>query len=220
MLNILLCAITVLLFVALALALALIKQKQAPTTQKKSPFFSLNNTLKITYIAVFTALSVIAGAFQIPMGSTDISLSYIPTFLAGAFFGPVAGFTVGVLGDLIGVLFNGGAPLLPLTLGNGMIGALMGFAFLLPCRSKTLKIIIGAIAALFVVTLGINSVTLWYYYGAGRTFWVYLTVPVSSILPRIIMQPIILAINVALTIPLFHVLERTLMKRFRSNTAK
>jgi len=215
MMNILLSVITVLLLVALGLMIALVRKRNTPAEQRKTPFFSLHNTLKLTYIAAFTALSIVAGSYQIPMGSTNISLSYIPTFLAGAFFGPVAGFAVGALGDLIGAVFNGVTPLLPLALGNGMIGVLMGLAFLIPCRSKVLKIIIGAVLSLFIVTFGINAVTLWHFYGAGKTFWMYLVLPTTSILPRIVMQPIVLAVNVALTIPLFYALERTLMKRFR-----
>ena len=217
MLYTLFSVITVLLVAILTVLVLLVTKKPARTDAKerKKNFFSLHGTLKLTYLAVFTALSIVAGTYQIPMGSTNVSLSYIPTFLAGAFFGPVAGFVVGALGDLLGAVLQGFAPLLPLSLGNGMIGALMGLAFLLPTKHKAPRIVIGAIASLLIVTLGINAVTLWHYYGAGRSFWMYLTLPADSLLPRIVMQPIVLAINTAITVPLYYALERTLFKRFR-----
>ena len=56
----------------------------------------------IAYLALLTAVSVIANTLTLTMPGSGIALSftYIPNFLAGYFFGPGAGFVVGVLGDL------------------------------------------------------------------------------------------------------------------------
>ena len=46
---------------------------------------------KIAYLAVFVALNVVVGIFSPRLGTLKITLTYTVCFLAGYFFGPIAG---------------------------------------------------------------------------------------------------------------------------------
>ncbi len=65
-------------------------------------------TRTLVYCAMFAALMVVLARFLGVMLTEDsrISLETIPVFLAGLFFGPVAGAMVGFAGDFIGCLFS------------------------------------------------------------------------------------------------------------------
>ena len=73
--------------------------------KRKSAF----TTKTIAYCALFAALNVVlARLFALmPSESARFSIEAVPTFLAGVFFGPLAGGIVGFSGDFIGCLFSG-----------------------------------------------------------------------------------------------------------------
>ena len=63
----------------------------------------------LAYCALLAALSIVFARLIIPMPNetTRFSIEAVPIFLAGLFFGPVAGGLVGFSADLIGCLFSG-----------------------------------------------------------------------------------------------------------------
>ena len=130
----------------------------------------------IAYISLFAAISVIMNALTltVPGSGIAISFTYIPNFLAGYFFGPGAGFLVGVLGDGLGcIIWPKGAWLPLLTLSSGLMGAIPGVVRYLPLKERWI-ILIAYVTTYIVCSAGINTVTLWYAYAATKkTFWVY-----------------------------------------------
>lgn len=176
----------------------------------------------ICYCAVLVALSVIANTFTVYMnfsGSNALSFTYTVCFLAGAFFGPFAGFIVGACGDLIGWLINpaGGSfnPLLTLT--SGLLGLIPGVIFMLRNNFSSRKKIplkfmpvwtIIAFVAVWLVCTNANTLIMYYFYIAGfskkyTSFWPYY-------IYRIPFQTLFWAINLVLSIALAVPLKKIL----------
>ncbi|MBR5987815.1 MAG: folate family ECF transporter S component [Clostridia bacterium] len=138
----------------------------------------------IAYLALLTAISVITNTLTltVPGSGIAVSFTYIPNFLAGYFFGPGAGFIVGVIGDALGcIIWPKGAWLPLLTLSAGLMGASPGLVRYLPV-SRRWHIAIAYVATYIICSAGINTFTLWHAYAATKkTFWVYLIakMPVS-----------------------------------------
>lgn len=67
------------------------------------------NTRTLAYCALLAALSIVFARLILPMPNetTRFSIEAVPIFLAGLFFGPLAGGLVGFSADLIGCLFSG-----------------------------------------------------------------------------------------------------------------
>ena len=130
----------------------------------------------IAYLALITAISVIMNALTltVPGSGIAISFTYIPNFLAGYFFGPGAGFIVGVLGDVLGcIIWPKGAWLPLLTLSAGLMGAIPGLVRYLPVKMRW-HVLIAYVVTYIVCSAGINTFTLWHAYAATKkTFWVY-----------------------------------------------
>ena len=135
---------------------------------------SLLRTNTITICAMLCALSVVLARFIIPMPNdfTRFSIESVPVFLAGMFFGPVAGALVGFAADFIGCLFTpfGYNPLfcLPPIL-YGVCGGLFG-----PWLKNRTSIFRLAVAFLAPVALGSilwQSFTLAAVYGKAETLF-------------------------------------------------
>ncbi len=139
---------------------------------------------KIAYLALITAISVIMNTLTltVPGSGIAISFTYIPNFLAGYYFGPGAGFIVGVIGDVLGcIIWPKGAWLPLLTLSAGLMGAIPGLVRYLPLKTRW-HILISYIETYLICSAGLNTFTLWQAYAATKkTFWVYLIgkMPVS-----------------------------------------
>ena len=133
-------------------------------------------TKNIAYISLITAISVLMNALTltVPGSGLAIAFTFIPNFLAGYFFGPGAGFIVGVLGDVLGcIIWPKGAWLPLLTLSARLMGAIPGLVRYLPVKEKWILIISYSVTYL-VCSAGINTFTLWHAYAATKkTFWVY-----------------------------------------------
>lgn len=145
----------------------------------------MNKSTKIiTYTAVFTALAAIANIFVIPLGGNTnfISLVYIPCFFAGIFLGPVLGFTVGVLADIIGMIINPLGAWLPLiTLASGLLGLIPGLVFkYVKVKSDTVKLLLSIYLCLIICTCGLNTLATYLAYSKGKTFAMYLAVRVPT----------------------------------------
>ncbi len=110
-------------------------------------------TRKITLMALFAALSIIATRFlslMIPLGgfpTLSIGFGGIPIMLSGMLFGPLAGGIVGGISDLLGFLINdrGGVYHPGFTLNSILTGVIPGLLFLMikkyKIQAKTMRII-------------------------------------------------------------------------------
>lgn len=156
-------------------------------------FRNFDLTLKITTLGMLASVAMLTKFIAIDIGEMKLSLFYIPCFIAGAFFGPVGGLVVGFVGETLGSFLRYGSPMLWVVVGNSLMGAIIGLAFLIPKLKPTVKIIIGSVIVLVVVTMGLNSYALWAVMANKVKYLVYLTTVR-------IWQPLVLAINVALFI--------------------
>lgn len=77
---------------------------------------SRNSVRKLTMLALLTAMSIVfARVLSISTGFVRFNLGSLPTLLAAVLFGPVEGFAVGAVADMIGGTLSGYAinPLCP-----------------------------------------------------------------------------------------------------------
>lgn len=149
--------------------------------QKRKPVF---DTKILAYCALLTALNVVLARLVIPMpnSTTRFSIEAVPVFLAGMFFGPLAGGLVGFAGDFIGCLFSGYGynPLfcIPPIL-YGVFGSL--FSRFVYRESKNdliliLQLVLGFLPPILLGSIGYQSFALNFVYnnGAITQFWIML----------------------------------------------
>lgn len=172
------------------------------TKPKSKNGIVLKTTARITYIALLTALSTLfnIGTFY-PVKYFALSFTAIPCFIAGIMLGPISGFAVGFLGDLVGALIAPQGPYMPMIgIASGLFGLIPGLIFLLFRFHPHLKILVSYILCLIICTCCLNTVNLWLVYSAGEktlaTFWIYLKV-------RLPFQIAVCAINWFLTTVLY-----------------
>ena len=89
----------------------------------------LLNTKNLAVLGMLVAVSVVLSRFCVVYITTSIRINFgnIPIFLAGIFFGPIAGGLTGAVSDIIGSCFL--SPLgyyPPLTVGPVIIGVIAG----------------------------------------------------------------------------------------------
>lgn len=176
-------------------------------------------TRKIAYTAVFVALATIANVFTwLPIPSFAISFAAMPSFFAGFICGPIPGFWVGALGDLLGQLISPKGAWLPtITLAAALMGLIPGLINKIPKLNTYIKIVLSFVVCLVVCTMFINTLTLWYTYsyskGSTKTFWVYLW----GRLPK---QGLVSLINLGLTMAIFEPCKRIIFKKYLADEQK
>ena len=141
---------------------------------------------KIAYLAVFVALNVVVGIFSPRLGTLKITLTYTVCFLAGYFFGPIAGGLVGVIPGLTSYI------------KIKKLGGAMPYV----------NIAISYILVYVVCTLFINTYAL-YLMGLskGQTFFAYMGV-------RAVTQTPVTAINIGLTFLIYPVFSKIFSASF------
>ncbi len=168
----------------------------------------------LCYTAVFVALSAVANIFTwYPAGSTfALSLTYIPNFFAGALLGPFAGFTSGLLGDLIGCWIAPKGDLNPIILlASGLMGLIPGIIFRLfkNNRSKAADYAAAAISLLLIfgICSTVNTIGLYVFYfrGAGKTL-------AAVFILRTPKQALIWAINAVIAVLLLYPAKKIVLK--------
>ncbi len=133
-----------------------------------------NQTHKIAYIAVMTALCIATNFFEFKFLDNQYSLTITVALLTGVIIGAVFGFTACVLGDFIGFLVNPGYIYMPwVALSTGTFALISGVVFNgFPSEKKWavwLKLIIVSLLSFLVCTVGINS-TGFYFYNKAMGF--------------------------------------------------
>jgi len=121
---------------------------------------SRNSVRKLTMLALLTAMSIVfARVLSISTGFVRFNLGSLPTLLAAVLFGPVEGFAVGAVADMIGGTLSGYAINPLITLGAGSIGLTAGLLWRLGLRTQ-----ISVFAGHAVGSIVINSLALHLFY--------------------------------------------------------
>ena len=126
----------------------------------------MNKTLKLTSVAMLTALAVLANLFTIPLTpnfSRVISFTIVVTFVAGIYLGPISGLTVGFLGDLLAHLIHpmGGMGYnWFIVLSCALTGLIAGLIFKMKFNNL-LKLSIALVLSFVLCTTLINNFGLW-----------------------------------------------------------
>ncbi|MDR3263166.1 MAG: folate family ECF transporter S component [Clostridiales bacterium] len=191
--------------------------EQEPTSGNVTPKKRTRRsaTLKITYTAVFIALSAALNSLSKNSPVFSLSFTYTIDFFAGLFLGPVYGFFAAFWGDLIGFFVNsGGYPYLPITgISSGFLafipGALMNARFLERAYArlkkvnqrilfKSAQIIVCMLLITVVCTAGLNTYSLFVTFSTRpkdlTNFLAYLFARLPAQLPIIAMNTVIIAL--------------------------
>lgn len=132
----------------------------------------------LAYCALLAALSIVFARLIIPMPNetTRFSIEAVPIFLAGLFFGPVAGGLVGFSADLVGCLFSGYGYNPAFSVPPILIGLCAGLLRpLLYRRVSYLRVLASFLPAVVLGSMLWQSYWLSFFYG-GRTFLGFLGV--------------------------------------------
>ncbi len=134
----------------------------SPLLQKKS------RTKKIAYIAVMTALCVVANAFfEFKFADVQFSLTLFVSALTGILIGGGLGFVACFLGDLVGFLYHSaGFAYMPwIGLSMGLTSLLFGVALhLWRGKGVYVKITIACIVTFLLCTVAVNTTAFWLLY--------------------------------------------------------
>ena len=152
-------------------------QKKNKTTWKRLLFgerlAEKKESHKIAYIAVTTALIVVANTFlEFKLAETQFSLTLAISVLTGILIGPIFGFCACFLGDLVGFLYNSaGFAYMPwIGISMGLTALIAGF--ITGGFSKTggtfIKLALVCILTFCICTVGINTTAFWILYSKGK----------------------------------------------------
>lgn len=116
----------------------------------------------IAYIALLVAISAISNMFlEIKLFDTQFSLTITISAMIGYIAGPIMGFAVCMLGDLLGYLVNGGGMYyFWVALSTGAFALIAGLLSMKKSKNpltKYLKMGLFCIISFVVCTVGINS---------------------------------------------------------------
>ena len=139
-----------------------------------------NESHKIAYIAVMTALIVVANMFfEFKFAETQFSLTLIISALTGFMIGPVFGFVACFLGDLVGFLYHSaGYAYLPwIGISMGLTATIAGLCGELPLSfkgGKYVKLALVSLLSFSICTVAINTTAFWLLYARGVPYTTYL----------------------------------------------
>lgn len=131
---------------------------------------------KIAYVAILTALSVVANSFlEFKFLDNQYSFTIFFSTITGVFLGPILGFFACFLGDVIGYFINSsGLIYMPwVGLSTGFFALLAGFILGNVSEKKpkiiVIRILIFCILSFLICTIGINS-TGFYFFNKSKGF--------------------------------------------------
>lgn len=166
-------------------------------------------TLQLCVTGLLAALSVVFNAFSINIGGDiSISFTYLVSFVSGVFLGPISGFLVGTVGDLVGCIIAPKGPfMLSVTLSSGLLGVLPWVVFFFMKKlPKYLKVVLSFVLVFFVCTVAINTTTWYFVYSSKSNYLVYLVT-------RSYTQGLVVVINACIMCALYNPMAK-LFKKF------
>jgi ECF transporter S component (folate family) len=139
-------------YLYLALALVIIGVVLFACLIKQPKRNNLSKTQSLAYVAMLSALSVAVNVLQIPTPLAQLSLVATVCCIAGVLLGPVNGFAVALIGDLIaGIVAPMGIYSPIIGIGTSLFGLVPGVIFAFFKGKDWIKAII-AFAITFVLT--------------------------------------------------------------------
>ncbi|MFI3168699.1 MAG: folate family ECF transporter S component [Faecalibacterium sp.] len=138
--------------------------RTAPFVPQKIP---LHSTKAMVQCALLIAISIVlTHLLTISTPFLRINLGGVPILLAGVLFGPVAGFVVGALADLIGGTLAGYSINFMITLGTALTGFCMGLCYhYLPLPKQNFRLLSGVVFGNLIGSVIVNTLALRIYYG-------------------------------------------------------
>lgn len=166
-------------------------------------FRSFSAGKQIAYLAVFVAISVVVDMIGIDISASQkFSFTATANFLAGSMFGPVGGFAVACIGDLVGCFVKGYAPNPFIMLAAGLFGLIPGIIMTHMRGNVYAKAAISFLLCLLVCTVGINTYATYFFYSSRSvSYWAYM-------LSRLPFQCIVSAVNCVLSMFLIRAINR------------
>lgn len=136
-------------------------------------------------VAISIVLTRMFG-FMIFDGTVRISFRNVPIALSGIILGPFAGFLVGAIADILGIMVvSHGTPHLGFTLSSALQGLIPALILYKPYNNENITktklsilIILSTVISSVVVSLGLN--TLWLSQLQGKAFFVLLPNRIAS----------------------------------------
>lgn len=169
---------------------------------------SKSHTYRLCSIALLSALSIVFNAYSINiLPDVSISFTYLISFISGVFLGPIEGFTVGVIGDLIGcVIAPKGPYAVTVTLSSGLLGVIPWIVFRFMNKlPKYVKIILSFVISFIICSVLINTTTWYIMYSSKAQYFEYL-------ISRNTLQVCIVGVNCAIMCAIFTPIEKILKK--------
>ena len=150
----------------------------------------------LTMLALLTAMSIVfARVLTVSTGFLRFNLGALPTHLAAVWFGPLGGFAVGAVADLIGGTLSGYSVNPLITLGAGSVGLVSGLLFQKLSHLRLgLRLQCSILAGHLVGSVVINSLALHIFYNypwsllAARVPNALILSAVNTVLVRILLE--------------------------------
>ncbi|MBR1867337.1 MAG: folate family ECF transporter S component [Clostridia bacterium] len=148
--------------------------------------YSMSLSLKIAYIAMITAFSIVVNLFvRFPLGDTQISLKIFISIMSGILLGGGSGFVVCMTSDFLGWLMNPGGAYMPwIGLSAGLLALFSGIVM---NNFKTgnrflfyIKCFVVCLFSLTVCTVGINTTALYFAYAKDVSYIDYVFIRLST----------------------------------------
>ena len=159
----------------------------SPLKSLKNSFLEFKKLQSLAVMAMMIALCVVLGIFANIMmfgNAVKITFTFLPIAITGAMYGPVASLFVGVLGDILAMIFMpSGGPINPgITLCAALTGLIYGF-FLYKNKITLPRVIIAwALKALISETF-LKAFFLYMMYGGDYLgYWLFWRLIQQSIL--------------------------------------
>lgn len=136
-------------------------------TVKAGTRTSVMSVQVLIMMGLFIALSIVLGKqLSFTAGPFRISFENLTVLMAGIFFGPLAGLTVGACADIIGCLLVGYAINPIITAGAASVGFVSGLVYRNCLRAKPgLRLAVAVGAAHIIGSMIIKSIGLRIYFG-------------------------------------------------------
>jgi ECF transporter S component (folate family) len=179
--------------------------------------YKLSLNQKIAFSAVLAAICIAIKSISINIPPLKISFSYIPNFLAGIYLGPICGLAVGLIGDVLGTLIQGGTPIILIAAANGLMGFSMGMVFHYSyVNNLYFKIIAGAFTVLVLVTYGINTLAFILPAPFGWPLYANYTIALTARM----LQGVVLAANTVIVLAIYPVLDKAYFNKYKPKKQK
>ena len=130
-------------------------------------------TQAISYVAMFSALLVVANFVYVPFGA--MAISFVPTiaFLAGVLVNPWVALASGFIGDTMACMLNGYPPAPLILLGTASWGFVCGMVFKYLSGDWKKRLIVGGFLAYIVSSVVLTTVGLYFLIASGSNFWAF-----------------------------------------------